>query len=168
MNYNAHESAIIDPGAIVGEGTRIWHWSHICAGANIGRNCSLGQNTYVANQVIIGNNCKIQNNVSLFDGVILEEDVFCGPSVVFTNVLNPRSAIPRKLEYRSTLVKKGATIGANATIVCGVVLGEYSFIAAGSVVTGDVAPYALMVGVPARQDGWMNMNGERINAPPSS
>ena len=166
MNYTAHPTAIIDEGAQIGEGTRIWHWVHVCAGAQIGRDCSLGQAVFVANQVIIGNNVKIQNNVSVYDGVILEDDVFCGPSMVFTNVINPRSAVNRRHEYRPTQVKRGATLGANCTIVCGVVIGEYAFIGAGAVVTHDVAPYALMVGVPARQIGWMNKEGERVSVPP--
>lgn len=168
MPYIAHDSAIIDAGAQIGEGTRIWHWVHICAGARIGNNCSFGQNTFVGNDVLIGNNCKLQNNVSVYDGVTLEDDVFCGPSMVFTNVSNPRAAVVRKHEYRRTLVKRGATIGANATIVCGVSLGEYSFIAAGAVITEDVEPYALMAGVPARRIGWMNENGERVAEPPGT
>ena len=167
MYYKAHDSVIIDTGARIGEGTRIWHWSHVCAGALIGRDCTLGQNTFIGNEVVIGNNCKLQNNVSVYDGVTLEDDVFCGPGMVFTNVHNPRAIFPRKLEYRRTLIKRGATIGANATIVCGVVLGEYSFIAAGAVITRDVQPYALMAGVPARQIGWMNKIGERIAEPPA-
>ena len=165
MKYIAHESAIIDAGAIIGEGTRIWHWSHICAGATIGNNCSLGQNTFIGNEVVIGNNCKLQNNISVYDGVTLEDDVFCGPSVVFTNVINPRAAIIRKNEYLQTLIKRGVTIGANATILCGVVLGKYAFIAAGAVVTHNVEAFALMAGVPARRIGWMNENGERVAEP---
>jgi UDP-2-acetamido-3-amino-2,3-dideoxy-glucuronate N-acetyltransferase len=162
-----HPSAIIDDGALIGEGTRIWHWVHVCGGARIGRNCTLGQNVFVANRVIIGDRCKIQNNVSLYDGVTLEDDVFCGPSMVFTNVLNPRAFVERKNEYRPTLVKKGATLGANCTIVCGVTLGEYAFIAAGAVVTRDVPAHALMMGVPARQTGWMSEYGERLPLPPA-
>src|SRR5512142_688659 len=146
-----HPSAIVDAGAQIGDGTRIWHWVHVCAGARIGANCVLGQNVYVANDVVIGNNVRIQNNVSVYDAVTLEDDVFCGPSMVFTNVHNPRSQVSRKSDYRRTLVKRGASIGANATIVCGHTIGEYGFVGAGSVVTGDVAPHALMVGVPARR-----------------
>jgi len=160
-----HPTAIIDEGARIGAGTRIWHWVHICAGARIGERCSFGQNVFVGNDVVIGNNCKVQNNVSLYDAVTLEDDVFCGPSMVFTNVYNPRSAVVRKDEYRRTLVKRGATIGANATIVCGVTLGEYCFIGAGAVITRDVKPYALMAGVPARQIGWMSQHGERLDLP---
>lgn len=165
MNYIKHETAIVDDGAQIGAGTRIWHWVHICPKTNIGENCSFGQNVYVGNNVIIGNNCKIQNNVSVYDNVTLEDDVFCGPSMVFTNVYNPRSAIVRKNEYRNTLVKKGATIGANATIVCGITLGESCFIAAGAVIHRDVKPYALMAGVPAKQIGWMSRYGEKIPLP---
>jgi UDP-2-acetamido-3-amino-2,3-dideoxy-glucuronate N-acetyltransferase len=166
MNYTAHESAIIDDGAQIGKDTRIWHWVHVCGGAKIGRGCSFGQNVYIGNDVVVGNNCKVQNNVSIFDGVIMEDDVFCGPSMVFTNVINPRSAVSRKDEYRHTIVKKGASIGANATIICGATLGEYSFIAAGAVVTSDVEPHALMAGVPAKRIGWMNANGERVEEQP--
>lgn len=151
---------------MVGEGSRIWHWVHICGQAKIGNHCSFGQNVFVGNDVVIGNNVKVQNNVSIYDAVRLEDDVFCGPSMVFTNVYNPRSAIERKSEYRPTLVKKGATIGANATIVCGVTLGEHCFIAAGAVITKDVPPYALMAGVPAKQIGWMNAEGERVDEQP--
>lgn len=160
-----HPSSIIDNGASLGEGTRVWHWVHICAGARIGKNCSFGQNVFVGNDVVIGNNVKIQNNVSVYDAVELEDDVFCGPSMVFTNVLNPRSNVIRKSEYRRTLVRRGTSIGANATIVCGVVLGEYSFIAAGAVVTSDVKPFALMAGVPAKQIGWLSKFGNRLNLP---
>jgi UDP-2-acetamido-3-amino-2,3-dideoxy-glucuronate N-acetyltransferase len=163
--YRAHPTAIIDEGAEIGPDTRIWHWVHICGGARIGRDCSLGQNVFVGNRVVIGNNVKIQNNVSVYDGVTLEDDVFCGPSMVFTNVYNPRSAVSRKDEYRSTLVKKGATLGANCTLVCGVTIGEYAFIGAGSVITRDVKPHALMVGVPAQQIGWMSAHGERLDLP---
>jgi UDP-2-acetamido-3-amino-2,3-dideoxy-glucuronate N-acetyltransferase len=155
MEYSAHASSIIDDGAIIGNNTKIWHFSHICSKAIIGNNCSLGQNVFVGNDVVIKNNVKIQNNVSVYDGVVLEDNVFCGPSMVFTNVYNPRSHIVRKSEYRKTLVKTGATIGANATIVCGVTLGEYSFIGAGAVIKSDIKPYAIMVGVPAKQIGWM-------------
>ena len=165
MAYVAHPTAIIDDGARIGEGTRIWHWVHICAGAHIGAACSLGQNVFVANDVVIGDRCKIQNNVSLYDAVTLEDDVFCGPSMVFTNVHNPRAAVSRKDEYRRTLVRQGATIGANATIVCGITLGEYAFVGAGAVVTKDVKPYALVIGVPSRQVGWVSEHGERLDLP---
>ena len=163
--YNAHPTAIIDEGAQIGEGTRIWHWVHISAGARIGAHCSFGQNVFVGNDVSIGNNCKVQNNVSIYDAVTLEDDVFCGPSMVFTNVINPRAAINRKEEYRRTLVKQGATIGANATILCGLTLGSYCFIAAGAVITRDVKPHALMAGVPACLIGWMSAHGERLDLP---
>lgn len=162
-----HETAIVDPGATIGEGTRIWHWVHVCSGARIGAGCSLGQNVFVANDVVIGNNVKVQNNVSVYDAVRLEDDVFCGPSMVFTNVYNPRSAVARKDEYRPTLVKRGATLGANCTIVCGVTIGQNAFIGAGSVVNRDVPANALMVGVPARQLGWMSDAGERLSLPVS-
>jgi len=165
-DYYAHPSAIIDPGAKIGKGTKVWHFSHIGPEAVIGERCSLGQNVYVG-KAKIGNGVKIQNNVSVYDGVEIEDDVFCGPSMVFTNVYNPRAAIPRKNEYRKTLVKKGVTIGANATILCGVNLGEHCFIGAGAVVNRDVKPYALMLGVPARQAGWMSRFGERIPLPVS-
>jgi UDP-2-acetamido-3-amino-2,3-dideoxy-glucuronate N-acetyltransferase len=165
MNYTKHETAIIDEGAQIGEGTRIWHWTHICSGAKIGERCSLGQNVFVGNKVIIGNNVKIQNNVSVYDNVTLEDDVFCGPSMVFTNVYNPRSAIPRKNEYRDTLVKHGATLGANCTIVSGVTIGKYAFAGAGAVVTHEVPDYALVAGVPARQIGWMSEYGEQLDLP---
>lgn len=158
-----HPSAIVDIGATIGEDSRIWHFAHVCQGAVIGKRCSLGQNVFVGNKVSIGNNVKIQNNVSVYDNVILEDDVFCGPSMVFTNVYNPRSAIPRKDEYRNTIVKKGATIGANATIVCGVTIGRFAFIGAGSVITKDVADYALVVGNPGRKIGYMCECGEKIN-----
>ena len=163
MSYTAHETAIIDEGAQIGSDCRIWHWVHVSSGAQIGKKCSLGQNVYIGNQVTIGNNVKIQNNVSVYDNVILEDDVFCGPSMVFTNVYNPRSAVSRKDEYRSTRIKRGATLGANSTIVCGVTVGEYAFVGAGAVVNTDVPPYALMVGVPARQIGWMSRFGERLH-----
>jgi UDP-2-acetamido-3-amino-2,3-dideoxy-glucuronate N-acetyltransferase len=157
-----HESAYVDEGAQVGAGTRIWHFCHVMSGAVIGARCSLGQNVVVMNGVRIGENVKIQNNVSVYEGVVLEDDVFCGPSMVFTNVSNPRSHVSRKNEYRTTLVRRGATIGANATIVCGVTLGEYAFIGAGAVITRDVMPYALMAGVPGRRIGWMCQCGERL------
>lgn len=165
MKYTAHPSAIIDEGAQIGEGSRVWHFVHVCAGAQIGRGVSLGQNVFVGNKVVIGDNCKIQNNVSVYDNVTLEEGVFCGPSMVFTNVYNPRSLIERKNEYRDTLVKKGVTLGANSTVVCGVTIGEFAFIGAGAVVNSDVSAYALMVGVPARQIGWMSEFGERMPLP---
>jgi len=157
-----HPSAIVDPGANIGDGSRVWHFVHVCAGAVIGRDCSLGQNVFVGNRVRIGNNVKIQNNVSVYDNVTLEDDVFCGPSMVFTNVYNPRSAVSRKSEYRDTVVRRGATLGANCTIVCGVEIGEYAFIGAGAVVNRDVPPFALMLGVPARQAGWMSRYGDRL------
>jgi UDP-2-acetamido-3-amino-2,3-dideoxy-glucuronate N-acetyltransferase len=160
-----HPTAIIDAGAVIGDGTRVWHWVHVCGGARIGGDCSLGQNVFVGNDVLIGNNVKVQNNVSVYDAVTLEDGVFCGPSMVFTNVYNPRSAIDRKLEYRRTLVKTGATLGANCTVICGVTIGEYAFVGAGAVVNEDVKPYALIVGVPARQIGWMSRHGERLGLP---
>ena len=164
-DYFVHETAIIDEGATIGEGSRIWHWVHICGGAVIGRNCSFGQNVFVGNKARIGNNVKVQNNVSIYDDVILEDDVFCGPSMVFTNVYNPRAAVERKNEYRTTLVRKGATLGANCTIVCGVTIGRHAFIGAGAVVNRNVPDYALMVGVPARQIGWMSEYGEQLDLP---
>lgn len=160
-----HPTAIVDEGAQIGEASRIWHWVHVCGGARIGRGVSLGQNVFVGNKVVIGDHCKIQNNVSVYDNVTLEEGVFCGPSMVFTNVYNPRSLIERKSEYLNTLVKKGATLGANCTIVCGTTIGEYAFIGAGALVNKDVKAYALMVGVPARQVGWMSEYGEQIPLP---
>ena len=165
MHYQKHDTAIIDEGAQIGEGSRIWHWAHVCAGAKIGKYVSLGQNVFVGNKVSIGDKCKIQNNVSVYDNVTLEEGVFCGPSMVFTNVYNPRALIERKDQYRDTLIKKGATLGANCTIVCGITVGEYAFIAAGAVVNKDVKPYALIVGVPAKQIGWMSQYGEQIPLP---
>lgn len=165
LSCSVHPSAIVDEGAVIGSGTRIWHFVHVCAKARIGNDCSLGQNVFVGNDVVIGDNVKIQNNVSVYDAVTLEDDVFCGPSMVFTNVYNPRSAVTRKDEYRRTLVRRGATLGANCTIVCGVTIGEYAFIAAGAVVNRDVPPYALMMGVPARQQGWMSRYGERLQLP---
>jgi len=158
-NYFAHATACIDAGARIGEGTKIWHFCHIMSGAGIGTNCVLGQNVYVGGKARIGNRVKIQNNVSIYDSVVLEDDVFCGPGCVFTNVMNPRSFVERKTEYRQTLVKKGASIGANATLVCGVTIGEYAFIGAGAVVTKAVKPFALMVGVPAIQKGWVSRSG---------
>lgn len=163
--YYKHETALVDEGAQIGEGSRIWHWVHISGGAVIGKKCSFGQNVFVGNRVEIGDNVKIQNNVSVYDNVFLEDDVFCGPSMVFTNVYNPRSAVERKSEYRDTRVKRGATLGANCTIVCGVTIGEYAFIGAGSVINRNVPDFALMVGVPAKQIGWMSRFGERIPLP---
>jgi UDP-2-acetamido-3-amino-2,3-dideoxy-glucuronate N-acetyltransferase len=160
-----HPSAIVDPGAEIGEGSRVWHFVHICGGARIGRNVSLGQNVFVGNQVRIGDDCKIQNNVSVYDNVTLENGVFCGPSMVFTNVYNPRSFIDRKHEFRDTLVREGATLGANCTIVCGVTIGKFAFIGAGAVINRDVPDYALVVGVPGRQIGWMSEFGERLALP---
>lgn len=162
-DYFAHESSYVDDGAVIGADTKIWHFSHVMTGAVIGARCNLGQNVVVMPRTRIGDNVKIQNNVSIYEGVVLEDDVFCGPSCVFTNVTNPRSHVSRKTEYRETRVKRGATIGANATIVCGATLGEYAFIGAGAVVTTDVLPYALMVGVPARRVGWMCQCGERLH-----
>jgi UDP-2-acetamido-3-amino-2,3-dideoxy-glucuronate N-acetyltransferase len=161
-NVFIHESSYVDEGATIGAGTKIWHFCHVMPGAVIGARCSLGPNVVVMNGTRLGANCKIQNNVSIYEGVELEADVFCGPSMVFTNVINPRSHVSRKSEYRKTLVKRGASIGANATIVCGVTLGEYAFVGAGAVVTSDVLPYALMLGVPARRIGWMCQCGERL------
>lgn len=160
-----HPSAIVDEGAQIGEGSRVWHFVHVCGGARIGKGVSLGQNVFVGNKVVIGDHCKVQNNVSVYDNVTLEEGVFCGPSMVFTNVYNPRSLIERKSEYRNTLVKKGATLGANCTIVCGATIGEYAFVGAGAVVNKDVPAYALMVGVPAKQIGWMSEFGEQLDLP---
>lgn len=165
MAVTIHPSAIVDDGAVIGDGSRVWHFAHICGGARIGRGCSFGQNVFVGNDVTIGNNVKVQNNVSIYDAVHLEDDVFCGPSMVFTNVYNPRSAVARKDEYRVTRIKKGATLGANCTIVCGVTVGEYAFVAAGAVVNRDVRSYAMMAGVPARQIGWMSEHGERLEMP---
>ena len=165
MTFQAHPTAIVDKGAQIGDGSRVWHWAHVCSGAKIGQDVSLGQNVFVGNMVRIGNRCKIQNNVSVYDNVHLEDGVFCGPSVVFTNVYNPRALIERKDQYRNTLVKKGATLGANCTIVCGVTVGEYAFVAAGAVITKNVKPYALMAGVPAKQTGWISQYGEKIPLP---
>jgi UDP-2-acetamido-3-amino-2,3-dideoxy-glucuronate N-acetyltransferase len=165
MDYYQHPSAIIDDGAQIGAGSRVWHFVHVCSGARIGREVSLGQNVFVGNKVVIGDRCKIQNNVSVYDNVTLEEGVFCGPSMVFTNVYNPRSLIERKNEYRDTVVRKGATLGANCTIICGVTIGEFAFVGAGAVVNRDVPAYALMAGVPARHIGWMSEFGEQLNLP---
>ena len=165
MAFTAHPTAIVDEGAQIGDGTRVWHWVHVCAGARVGERCSLGQNVFVGNRVVIGSNVKIQNNVSVYDDVTLEDDVFCGPSMVFTNVYNPRAAIVRKGEYRRTLVKRGATLGANCTIVCGVTIGQYAFVGAGAVVKEDVPDFALVVGVPAKRIGWMSRYGEQLDLP---
>jgi UDP-2-acetamido-3-amino-2,3-dideoxy-glucuronate N-acetyltransferase len=165
MAVTIHPSAIVDEGARIGDGSRVWHFVHVCGGARIGKGVSLGQNVFVGNRVVIGDNCKIQNNVSVYDNVTLEEGVFCGPSMVFTNVYNPRSLIERKSEYRDTLVRRGATLGANSTVVCGVTIHEFAFIGAGAVVNKDVPAYALVVGVPARQVGWMSEYGEQIPLP---
>jgi len=165
MTTTIHPTAIVDDGAVLGEDCRVWHWVHISAGARIGARCSFGQNVYVGNDVAIGDNVKIQNNVSVYDAVTLEDDVFCGPSMVFTNVYNPRAAVVRKDEYRRTLVRRGATLGANATIVCGITIGRHAFVGAGAVVQKDVPDFALVVGVPARQVGWMSCHGERLELP---
>lgn len=165
MSVQIHPSAIVDEGAQIGEGSRVWHFVHVCGGAHIGQNVSMGQNVFIGNKVTIGDNCKIQNNVSVYDNVHLEEGVFCGPSMVFTNVYNPRSLVERKDEYRDTLVRKGATLGANCTVVCGVTIGDYAFVGAGAVINKDVPAYALMVGVPARQIGWMSEFGEQLGLP---
>ncbi|MDB3964664.1 N-acetyltransferase [Amylibacter sp.] len=165
MLYYAHESSIIDDGADIGEGSKVWHFVHICSGAKIGKYVSLGQNVFIGNDVTIGDNSKIQNNVSIYDNVHLEDGVFCGPSMVFTNVYNPRSLIERKDEFQSTWVKKGATLGANCTIVCGTTIGKFAFVGAGALVNKDVSPYALMVGVPAKQIGWMSEYGKKLNLP---
>ncbi|WP_423062535.1 DapH/DapD/GlmU-related protein [Candidiatus Paracoxiella cheracis] len=162
MSIYIHESAYVDMPSEIGDGTKIWHFSHIMSNVTIGRDCIIGQNACIGPDVTLGNRCKIQNNVSVYKGVTLEDEVFCGPSAVFTNVINPRAGIERKNEFRQTLVRRGVTIGANATILCGIELGEYSFIAAGAVVTKNVAPYALMVGVPAKQVGWVSRSGERL------
>lgn len=165
MKYTVHPSAIVDDGAQIGDRSRIWHFAHVCGGAKIGKNVSLGQNVFVGNKVIIGDNCKIQNNVSVYDNVTLEEGVFCGPSMVFTNVYNPRSLIERKSEYQDTLVKKGVTLGANCTVICGTTIGEFAFIGAGAVINKNVPAYALVVGVPARQIGWMSEFGLQMPLP---
>ena len=160
-----HPTAIVDAGAQLGEGCRVWHFAHISAGARIGSGCSFGQGVYVGNDVVIGDHVKIQNNVSVYDAVTLEDEVFCGPSMVFTNVHNPRAAVVRKAEYRRTLIKRGATLGANCTIVCGVTVGEFAFVGAGAVVSRSVPAFALVAGVPARRIGWMSRNGERLSLP---
>ena len=165
MATTIHPSAIVDEGAVLGDGCRVWHFVHISAGARIGTDCSFGQNVYVGNDVRIGNRVKIQNNVSIYDAVTLQDEVFCGPSMVFTNVYNPRAAVARKGEYRRTLVKRGATLGANCTLVCGITIGEFAFVGAGAVVNRDVPDFALMLGVPARQAGWMSRFGERLALP---
>jgi len=165
VTHFQHETAIVDEGARIGEGTRIWHWVHVSGGAAIGARCSLGQNVFVGNRVTIGDDVKIQNNVSVYDNVVIEDGVFCGPSMVFTNVYNPRAFVERKSEYRDTLVRTGATLGANCTIVCGATVGAFAFVAAGAVIRGDVPDFALMVGVPARQAGWMSAYGERLDLP---
>lgn len=164
-DYYKHDSAIVDKGARIGRDSRVWHFAHICGGAKIGEGVSIGQNVFVGNRVTVGDRCKIQNNVSIYDNVHLESEVFCGPSMVFTNVYNPRSGVERKDEYRDTLVKKGATLGANCTLICGVTIGEYAFVGAGAVINKDVKPYALMVGVPAKQIGWMSEFGEQLELP---
>lgn len=163
--YYAHPSAIVDDGAKIGAGTRIWHWVHVCGQARIGERCSLGQNVFVGNDVVVGNDVKIQNNVSVYDAVSLEDGVFCGPSMVFTNVYNPRATVARKDEYRRTLVKRGATLGANCTIICGIEIGEWAFVGAGALVNKDVRSYALVVGVPARQIGWVSQFGLPLALP---
>ena len=165
MSYFQHDTAVVDNGAQIGDGSRIWHFVHVCSDAKIGEKVSLGQNVYVGNRVLIGDRCKIQNNVSVYDNVYIEDDVFCGPSMVFTNVYNPRAFITRKDEYRETRVEKGATLGANCTIICGVVIGKYSFVGAGAVVNSHVPPYALVVGVPAKQVGWISEFGEKLDLP---
>jgi UDP-2-acetamido-3-amino-2,3-dideoxy-glucuronate N-acetyltransferase len=163
-NYRAHPTAVIDEGAMIGEGTVVWHFSHIMSGAVVGKNCNIGQNVVVSPRAVLGNNVKVQNNVSVYTGVVCEDDVFLGPSCVFTNVINPRSFISRKAEFKPTRVKKGASIGANATIICGITIGEYAMIGAGSVVTKDVPEYALIVGNPGRQVGWVDKEGNTIKA----
>ncbi len=165
MRYFQHDTAVIDKGAQIGDGSSIWHFTHVCSNAKIGDHVSLGQNVFVGNRVLIGNRCKIQNNVSVYDNVFIEDDVFCGPSMVFTNVYNPRAYISRKDDYRETHVKRGATLGANCTIICGVIIGKYSFVGAGAVVNCDVPPYALVVGLPAKQVGWISEFGEQLDLP---
>ncbi|MDG2175046.1 MAG: acyltransferase [Gammaproteobacteria bacterium] len=165
MSYFAHETACIDTGAVIGEDTSIWHFSHVCSEAKIGQNCTLGQNSYVGSKAVIGNNVKIQNNVSIYNGVVLENDVFCGPSVVFTNVYNPRAFIERKTEYKNTVIQQGASLGANCTIRCGVQIGSYAFIGAGAVILDDFPDYSLVVGNPGKQIGWISKYGERLALP---
>ena len=165
MAFYQHDSAIVDDGVQIGDDSRVWHFAHVCSGAKIGKGVSLGQNVFVGNKVTIGDKCKIQNNVSVYDNVHLEEGVFCGPSMVFTNVYNPRSLIERKDEYRDTLVKRGATLGANCTIVCGVTIGEHAFVGAGAVVNKAILDYAMVVGVPGKQIGWMSEYGEKLDLP---
>ncbi len=165
MTVSIHPTAIVDAGAKIGAESHVWHWVHVCGGASIGERCSLGQNVFVGNDVVIGKNVKVQNNVSIYDAVTLEDDVFCGPSMVFTNVYNPRSAVSRKSEYRRTLVCTGATLGANCTIVCGTTIGAHAFVGAGAVVNRDIPAHALVVGVPARQVGWVSRHGERLDLP---
>jgi UDP-2-acetamido-3-amino-2,3-dideoxy-glucuronate N-acetyltransferase len=165
MTASVHPTAIVDAGAVLGDGCRVWHWVHICAGARIGARCSFGQGVFVGDDVVVGDGVKIQNNVSVYDAVTLEDEVFCGPSMVFTNVYNPRAAVARKDEYRRTLVRRGATLGANCTVVCGVTIGRHAFVGAGAVVQKDVPDFALVVGVPARQIGWMSRHGERLPLP---
>ena len=165
MTCDIHPSAILDDGAQIGDGSRVWHFTHVCSGARIGEKCSLGQNVFIGNDVVIGNNVKIQNNVSVYDAVTIEDDVFCGPSMVFTNVYNPRSSVTRKDEYRKTLIKKGATLGANSTIICGITIGKYAFVGAGALINKDVPDFALMTGIPAKQIGWMSRFGERLDLP---
>jgi len=167
MAWWQHESAVVDAGAQIGDGTKVWHFVHVSAGARIGQHCALGQNVYVGNDVVVGDNVRIQNNVSLYDAVTLEDDVFCGPSMVFTNVINPRATVQRKHAYLPTLVRRGATLGANCTVVCGVTIGRWAFVGAGAVVTDDVPDFALVIGVPARRIGWMSRHGERLDLPPS-
>ena len=165
MSITVHPSAVIDSGAKIGDQTKVWHFSYICGGAKLGKHCSLGQNVFIGNDVEVGNNVKIQNNVSVYDAVTIEDDVFCGPSMVFTNVYNPRSAVTRKDEYRKTLIKRGATLGANSTIICGNIVGEYAFVGAGALINKDVPNFALMVGVPVKHIGWMSRFGERLDLP---
>jgi UDP-2-acetamido-3-amino-2,3-dideoxy-glucuronate N-acetyltransferase len=165
VNYYRHETAVVDDGAVIGDGSRIWHFVHVSKGARIGRDVILGQNVFVADGAVVGDRCKVQNNVSIYDGVVLGEEVFCGPSMVFTNVINPRAAVERKIEFRPTRVGRGATLGANCTIVCGSSIGEYALVGAGAVVTRDVRDFALVTGVPARQIGWVSRTGERLDLP---
>jgi UDP-2-acetamido-3-amino-2,3-dideoxy-glucuronate N-acetyltransferase len=165
MDYFCHETAVVDDGAAIGRGSRIWHFVHVGSGARIGEDVTLGQNVFVASGAVVGNGCRVQNNVSIYDGVVLEEEVFCGPSMVFTNVVNPRAAVERKSEFRQTRVGRGASLGANCTIVCGASIGAYAFVGAGAVVTRDVKDHALVVGVPAEQVGWMSRHGERLDLP---